>query len=223
MLHSWPTVGPCETSFAGAGGRNGMKSVLLGLRAAAYVVLSFACTDLALAYDWTCTQPPTANISKAIEKLSGPATVGSFDRRAVDPIEKPLKKRLGFKSDIVSCQGSSCRIGREFIRFIDGLIELPTQQVPMSICWVQNPRIDYCDKAACSPPPDTNFVAYIWDDGELSMSLEKVRSGENQLPVNKVLENNLAYDPDVKDYHSRIVGVTRDSSVLIFMETYNRR
>jgi hypothetical protein len=93
----------------------------------------------------------------------------------------------------------------------------------MSICWVQNPHIDYCDKVACSPPPDTNFVAYIWDDGELSMSLEKLSSGENQLPVNKVLENNLAYDPDVKDYHSRLVGVTRDSSVLIFMETYNRR
>ncbi|WP_156886995.1 hypothetical protein [Pleomorphomonas oryzae] len=200
-----------------------MKYMLFGLRAAAYVVLSFACAGFALADDWTCTQPPTANISKGIEKLSGSKQFESIDRRAVDFIERPLKKRLGFKSSIVSCHGSSCRIGREFIRFIDGKIELPTREMPMSICWVHDPHIAYCDRVACSPPPENHSVVYLWDDGELSLSLDKLKTKENQLPINEVHENNLAYDPDVKDYHSRVVGVARDASVMIFLETYNKR
>lgn len=200
-----------------------MKYMPLGLRAAACAVLSFACAGFALADGWTCTQPPTANISKAIEKLSGPIIFASIDRRAIDLIEKPLRKRLGFKSDIVSCRGSSCRIGREFIRFLNGKIEIPIQEVPMSICWVQNPRIPYCEKVACSSPPETRLVAYIWDDGELSLSLDKVKTHENQIFINEVRENNLPYDPAVKDYHSRVVGVARDSSVMIFLETYNKR
>ena len=200
-----------------------MKYAYFWLRAAAYAVLSLTCADLALADDWTCTQPPSLSISKAIGKLSGPKQFGSIDRRIVNLVENPLKKRLGFKSDIVSCQGSSCRIGREFIRFIDGKIEVPAQEMPMSICWVQNPHIPYCDKVACSPPPENHFVVYIWDDGELSLSLDKVKTKENQLLINEVRENNLAYDPNVKDYHSRVVGVARDSSILIFVETYNKR
>jgi len=201
----------------------GVNDVFGWLRAVAFVALSVACSGSALADDWTCTEPPTANIGKAIEKLVGPATVGSIDRHAVDLVEKPLKKRLGFTSNIVSCQGSSCRIGPDFIRFIDGKIELPTQEVPMSLCWAKHSRVDHCDGAACSPSLDTHYVAYVWDGGDLSLSLETVSSGENQLPINKVLETNLDLGPEVKEHHARIVGVARDSFVLIFMQTYKGR
>lgn len=198
-----------------------MKYVGLWLRVVAFTVLSFACAGLALAGDWTCTQPPNAAIKKAIDQYPGPKHSISNDRRIVNLVENALEKRLGFKSDVVSCKGSSCRIGREFIRFIDGKVELPSGSIPMSICSAHNPN---CVTATCAGMySESDEVIYVWDDGVMGLDLEVARTKENQLHIDEYNENNLAYDPRDKGFYSRFIGVARNLRMLISINTYYYR
>jgi len=198
-----------------------MKTADLWLRVVALVVLALADADLAVAGDWACTQPPNAAIKKAIDQYPGPKHSISNDRRIVNLVENALEKRLGFKSDVVSCEGSSCRIGREFIRFIDGKVELPSGSIPMSICSAHNPN---CVTATCAGMySESDEVIYIWDVGVMGLDLEVARTKENQLHIDEFNENNLAYDPRDKELYSRLIGVSRNQRMLISIITYYYR
>lgn len=180
---------------------------------------SFLWADLSFADSWSCTPAPNDAVDAVIAMYPTNYYVRPENEDIVRLVESSLERRLSFKSELVSCIGSSCRISDEFTKFIGRKnLDIPANDTKMSICTAQNSG---CVNRGCEKEyTESRDVIYAWKYGILRLILET--SKRNIKPsLDKVLSDDQPFEPRFKGYHARYVRVAKNSRLFIEISIYD--
>lgn len=183
-------------------------------------VCSFLWADFSFADSWSCTPSPNDAVEAVVAMYMRTNYIRPENEDIVGLVESSLQRRLGFKSELVSCRESSCRISEEFVKFIGRKnLYIPTNITPMSICWARNSD---CVNSACGKEYKENYdVIYAWKYGRLRLIMEKSEI-KNKSYTDKVLSDSQPYEPIYDSYHARYVMINKKTRMLIEIINYNK-
>lgn len=196
--------------------RFGLKGTGFGRwsRTVAFIAVAFvfAATQGSLAKDWSCMPPVDAKTLAAIVKFTDNKYVIDGNLTNVRFFEKILKKRLGLKSDLVPCEGATCKISSALYELMY-VREGERADGDVTVCSIK----DLCINNKChGDQKSAQVVYYLWGSGTLIFQLVKFTDHNVKADTNEMLEFDSAYNPHIRNSMSRFVGLSSSSAVYIY-------
>mgnify|MGYP000923019674 CR=1 FL=1 len=169
--------------------------------------------------NWSCTPPVEGRSQEYVSSMSNDKLKISRNKQNEYFVTNILRKRLDFRDEIVSCNGSTCQFSSEFQNLIGdhGDLSMPRD---VTICSMHQ---DSCQGICKSSPFPSYAVWYFWKDGFLQLNLGTPYSKESLLGLNEVPKHKIFKRPDVRDFYVRNIGVTPKATISIQLTIFKEK